>query len=656
MARSPSRETSPLFGWTALAIALAAPGCVIIPGGSSGGDGGTTTTTTGTAGASTGGTTATGGTTTGGTMATGGTTTGGTGGTTATGGTATGGTATGGTGTGGIQTGGSETGGSGTGGLGTGGMATGGSGTGGLGTGGMATGGSGTGGLGTGGMATGGSGTGGMGGAPPVCVPGEAQSCYDGPPGTQGVAACKGGLKTCDANGQWSACVGEVLPQVEDCTTPADEDCNAQPCIEWTKTIQGASSLSFEWSNVAVDYQGNVLVTTSFSGTVDFGDGPTTQASPLAKDAALVKYDRFGNLLWKIHLDSQGWDSIYGIDTDPQGNIGIAGMVAGPTMLGPYTLSGSYVAKLDPNGTPLWVMQGPGAYGKTVRMSAQGDVFVAGDGGSAAVYGNVNVPVPNNSFFVMKFASANGNVVWGKAANGLGFSDTFKGMTVDAAGAVTVVGLFSGSWLGFSADGSIPNDIANPGGAASPPFVGRWDANGNFLGGKAIATPTSGACIVNGVGVDAAGYARIGGYLWGSSVFPSGTVTGSGNSTVPFFVHDQTVGAGQTNKAFSQLTGGASVWEYATDNQNEAISWGYYTGTPDLGSGPFSGAKTRYIAKMGANDTAKWHSVSTTDGEIKHMALGKVTGESAFVGVYTFPFDYLPNAPGMGLFLLKFGK
>ncbi|MBX3185123.1 MAG: hypothetical protein KIT72_00095 [Polyangiaceae bacterium] len=58
------------------------------------------------------------------------------------------------------------------------------------------------------------------------CTEGNTQACYSGPAGTQGVAACKSGIQTCQASGTWSpSCAGEVTPSVEVCNG-IDDDCN----------------------------------------------------------------------------------------------------------------------------------------------------------------------------------------------------------------------------------------------------------------------------------------------------------------------------------------------------------------------------------------------------------------------------------------------
>lgn len=61
------------------------------------------------------------------------------------------------------------------------------------------------------------------------CAPGSTQGCYSGPPATQNVGTCKGGTQTCNAQGTgYGPCVGEVVPAVESCATPVDEDCDGQ--------------------------------------------------------------------------------------------------------------------------------------------------------------------------------------------------------------------------------------------------------------------------------------------------------------------------------------------------------------------------------------------------------------------------------------------
>ncbi len=61
-----------------------------------------------------------------------------------------------------------------------------------------------------------------------VCTPHSERSCYPGPLGTEGIGDCIGGTQTCDSDGsEWGACVGSIVPMVEDCDNlDRDEDCD----------------------------------------------------------------------------------------------------------------------------------------------------------------------------------------------------------------------------------------------------------------------------------------------------------------------------------------------------------------------------------------------------------------------------------------------
>jgi hypothetical protein len=56
----------------------------------------------------------------------------------------------------------------------------------------------------------------------------EPTPCYDGPPGTQNVGICRGGLRNC-SNGEPGACLGQQVPADEVCNNGLDEDCNGVP-------------------------------------------------------------------------------------------------------------------------------------------------------------------------------------------------------------------------------------------------------------------------------------------------------------------------------------------------------------------------------------------------------------------------------------------
>jgi len=56
-----------------------------------------------------------------------------------------------------------------------------------------------------------------------------AESCYTGLEGTKDVGICKGGTRTCGDNGTWGTCLGETVPRVKDYCEGQDDDCNGTP-------------------------------------------------------------------------------------------------------------------------------------------------------------------------------------------------------------------------------------------------------------------------------------------------------------------------------------------------------------------------------------------------------------------------------------------
>ena len=62
----------------------------------------------------------------------------------------------------------------------------------------------------------------------PTIFPGSSQACYDGPIGTAGVGLCQAGSQTCQADGTFSPCTGQVLPQEDIPGNGLDEDCDGQ--------------------------------------------------------------------------------------------------------------------------------------------------------------------------------------------------------------------------------------------------------------------------------------------------------------------------------------------------------------------------------------------------------------------------------------------
>ncbi|MDC0682475.1 outer membrane protein assembly factor BamB family protein [Sorangium atrum] len=192
-----------------------------------------------------------------------------------------------------------------------------------------------------------------------TCAPGSVIACYSGPAGTRGVGPCAAGTQTCRPNGLgFGACVGEVTPAEELCSTPEDENCDGDPHCPMLSWARGFGSTGADQGlNIASDAAGNYYVAGTFTGTVDFGAGPLT--SPPGSHF-LLKLDPSGAPLWSERLPS-GHPLVMAVDGD--GDLLLAGTYSGgvarvlnqclPPFEPDYNTVG-FVAKLDRDGKAIW--------------------------------------------------------------------------------------------------------------------------------------------------------------------------------------------------------------------------------------------------------------------------------------------------------------
>jgi hypothetical protein len=144
----------------------------------------------------------------------------------------------------------------------------------------------------------------------------------------------------------------------------------------WAKSA-GSSSNDYGYA-IAMDGSGNVYVTGSFIGTVDFDPGPGTftLTSAGSNEIYIQKLDAGGNFVWAKKIGSTSSDVGNGITTDSFGDVYVAGEFTGTVDFDPgvgtYTIAsvGSidiFILKLDAGGNFLWSV----AMGSTIGDRAQ---------------------------------------------------------------------------------------------------------------------------------------------------------------------------------------------------------------------------------------------------------------------------------------------
>lgn len=502
------------------------------------------------------------------------------------------------------------------------------------------------------------SGMGGMGGAP-LCIPGTMQPCYDGPPGTEGQGICQAGAQTCANDGMsWGPCAGAVLPQVENCATPEDEDCDgkAPPCkgnLLWAKRF--GDSANQRANGIKADASGNVIVAGHFGGTMDFGGGLLTSAG--SSDVFVVKLDANGDHVWSKRFGDADYQAIYGLAVDGAGNVIVTGTFSGNLDFGagPLVSAGLgdiFVAKLDPNGNLLWCKRFGDAgdqVGTAVAADGAGNVIVTGYlYGSADFGGGPLASGGDRDIFVTKL-DANGIHLWSKRLGGVG-SQLGLAVAADDADNVLVAGEMEG-----------PADLGGGpliGGGGRDIFVARLDANGGHLWsncfgdtsdqtGWAIAPAGSGDVVLVG---SFAGAADLGG----------GPLASAGGRDV-VAAKLSANGGHLWSKRFGDLTDqdGSGV---AVDGMGNVLIAGSMNGSADFGGGPLQsgGSSDVFVAKLDANGGHLW---AKRFGDAKGQnALGIATdgpGNVLLTGILSGSVDFgggpLVSAGGTDVFVAKFG-
>ncbi|WP_437485403.1 hypothetical protein WME75_00780 [Sorangium sp. So ce1014] len=146
---------------------------------------------------------------------------------------------------------------------------------------------------------------------------------------------------------------------------------------------------------VAVDGAGDIVISGTFLGSVDFGGGPLVSAGGFeylesgsvtwGGNAFVTKLNPAGELLWAKRLGQHGPQTALDVATTVDGDIAITGFMYGDVDFGTglmvCTYGDAFVAKLDATGTVRWVKHTGDRghqYGYSTGMDAAGNVFAAG--------------------------------------------------------------------------------------------------------------------------------------------------------------------------------------------------------------------------------------------------------------------------------------
>jgi hypothetical protein len=352
-------------------------------------------------------------------------------------------------------------------------------------------------------------------GGGPVCTPGATQSCYGGPPGTEGVGLCKAGAQTCNADGSsFGPCVGDVLPApAEDCSTPDDDDCNGVALEGDCVCIPNAITACYDGPSgtLGVGICAAGQATCDDTGTIL---GPCVGEVLPAPEVCATTADEdcsgpidCGVTLWTLAATGGVYgeqvavgagDSVYAIAVAnaPAG-------VGGP----PLAYGGGLdvvVAKYDALGQHLW-SKGFGDAGDqqpiAIAVDHDDGVLVAGSYAGTIDFG-LGPLVDNGgdassaSVFLAKF-DPQGLPVWSRSfRGGSGSSESPEALGVLPSGGLALGGWYFGGSLDLGS-GPLPPSPAAAG------YVAAWDAAGALQWVRSFAGPNG--SYVHALAVDPAG-------------------------------------------------------------------------------------------------------------------------------------------------------
>lgn len=395
--------------------------------------------------------------------------------------------------------------------------------------------------------------------------------------------------------------------------------------LQWAKQIGGAgwdevTSIKTNQNN-QVYVVGFFIETVDF----DPGIGVFNLTAVKEKDAFIAKLDDAGNFMWaKQFGDSASIDEENSLEIDAFGNLYITNSFLGTVDFDPgagsFTLTSQgsdrdiFVQKLDSNGNFIWAKQIGAAFAPSfptpahcnaIAVDASGDIFLTG-----YFDGTVDFdPDPTSTFemtaqfggsdiFVCKL-DTDGNFVWAKQFTGTqGFGGVGYSIALDGVGNVYTTGTIGGKvdfdpgvdtfYLNLSVTAPYESEI----------FISKLDSMGNFVWAKGTG-PGEGSAIA----VDA-----------NQNIYSSGWKP---LGYIPVINKHDSAG----NLVWAKQLGGLNGLSIAIDNRNNVYTAGFCFGTNDFDPGPgvftlTGGNSDSFISKLDSMGNFVWAGLLTGTGQV----------------------------------------
>jgi len=250
----------------------------------------------------------------------------------------------------------------------------------------------------------------------------------------------------------------------------------------WTKSIGGTNQDS--GNSITTDKAGNIYITGSFRGTVDFDPGLTQDkhsSNNNTHDIFITKLNADGSYAWTKTIGGTGDDSGNSVTADSSGNIYITGYFKGSVDFDPgvtddvhsrnSTYRDIFLARINADGTYAWTYtmentSSDGA-GNSVTTDNAGNVYITG-------MCDLNIFVSK----INRYGICEWSCSMGETNNSNGNS-----VTTDSAGNIFITGYFRGQNIDFDPGTGADSHTSNGG---CDIFMTKISANGSYAWTRTI--------------------------------------------------------------------------------------------------------------------------------------------------------------------------
>ncbi|MDC3980226.1 hypothetical protein [Polyangium jinanense] len=510
------------------------------------------------------------------------------------------------------------------------------------------------------------------------CTVGVSAPCYTGPLGTAGVGACKPGTHVCRIDRTFGACLGEVVPQKEDCFMPDDEDCDGKARDDEECLCAPGDTLPCETGQLGACAEGARTCTPdgfSFGPCLPFvSPDPEDCATEADEDCDGATPGCTGTVDFLVSRGGANADVAFAVATN-----GIvhatAGVIDGDVTFRTVNTGTFYVDRRVANLDTTWSLEVPAMGGRAAARgvavaATSGDVIAAGEFQGAMDFGNgKTITSAGNGVdpFVVA-VSASGNVRWARAfgdeqvqfANAVAAGPdgwiavageasgmvSFGGSALTASGADAFVAILDSEgkhiWSRIYGDAS-PQAAYSVAFTAAGDIVVAGEFDGSLdLGSGVLSSAGGGDAFVarlSGVDTNARWSVKLGddAFLqrayavavgpsdeiavtgtFAGSITISGTTLTSATSVDAFLLVFEPEGALRFAKKLGDATGGDQIGAgVAFDAAGNVVVTGSFDGSIDFGAGaiPSAGTADVFVAKYASADGALLWARTAGDAE-----------------------------------------